>query len=179
MATAFAHIRRAVHKDHDAVVSLLDQLAADEHLRDPGHFQDRTYGVTAAVFATLVENQKELHLVAEVENEVTGYARELPSRQAGADGEISLAWSRLGVHLQLIVVAPKHRLRGVGRALFAAVEAWAAERNAEYIGLNVSAHNVDAKLFYAAQGYAATIEYLTKTIRPIRRVASRGDRGQT
>lgn len=170
MATIVTQVRPAVYRDHKVVVTLLDFLAADEHQRDPLQFRDRTLGLTAAAFASLLKNKNELHLVAEVGSHLAGYARAHSWRQASADGEITLLWPRPAVHLQVIVVAPTHRLCGVGRALFAAVEVWAAELDAEYIGLNVSAHNTGAKLFYASLGYAATSEYLTKTICPVRRV---------
>jgi GNAT superfamily N-acetyltransferase len=60
------------------------------------------------------------------------------------------------------------RRNGIGRALFAAIEAWAHERDVEFIGLNVSPFN-EARAFYAALGYDLNTEHRLKTIRKVRR----------
>ena len=55
MATIATQVRPAVYQDHGVVITLLDFLAADEHQRDPLQFRDRTVGLTAAAFASLLQ----------------------------------------------------------------------------------------------------------------------------
>jgi GNAT superfamily N-acetyltransferase len=49
-------------------------------------------------------------------------------------------------------VAPELRRRGVGRALFAATERWAAERGCRQLKIETQSVNVPACRFYAARG---------------------------
>jgi GNAT superfamily N-acetyltransferase len=52
-----------------------------------------------------------------------------------------------------LVVAPRQRRSGVGRALIARAEAWAAELSAEAIVVRSNATRVESHAFYPALGY--------------------------
>jgi GNAT superfamily N-acetyltransferase len=52
-----------------------------------------------------------------------------------------------------VFVEPEHRNRGMGRALLKSVEAWAKERNADGISLQVAAANERGRKFYGELGF--------------------------
>lgn len=159
------HVRPARHRDFGAVAELLRDFAAQHHHWQPEQFRPAFLGFTAAIFATWLDRPDELILAAECEGEVVGYAS--ASRSAGVSG--TATFPRRSVHIALIVVAADRRRLGVGRALFSAIEAWAAEFNAEYVGLFVSPQNDSAKAFYTSLGYDPTGEVRAKTLRHVKR----------
>jgi GNAT superfamily N-acetyltransferase len=64
-------------------------------------------------------------------------------------------------HLSIIAVAEAGEGRGVGKALMAAVEAWAAGRGYRLLTLNVFAGNGRAQTFYKRNGFAVdTLRYV-------------------
>jgi GNAT superfamily N-acetyltransferase len=58
--------------------------------------------------------------------------------------------------LSLLVVDERARGRGIGRALVAAVEAWARERGCHRIVVTTALHRSDAHRFYERIGYVHT-----------------------
>ena len=63
-----------------------------------------------------------------------------------------------------IAVLDDARDAGVGTALMAAAEAWAAERGVRVIVLDMSARNAAAQRFYERLGYEISGLYLRKAI---------------
>ncbi len=165
MVAASVRVRPAQHADCGAITAMFDDFAAQHHRWRPEQFRPATIGFTAAILQTWLEQTNELHLAAEIDQMVIGYAR--ATRFDGFASEFM--FQRRGVHVYLLMVAPAARRKGAGRALFQAVEAWAAEFEAEVVGLNVSAQNATARAFYAALGYDLVNEYLIKTLRRVRR----------
>jgi GNAT superfamily N-acetyltransferase len=58
-----------------------------------------------------------------------------------------------------VFVAPESRNLGAGRALLEAVEAWAKERNADGISLQVAAANERGRKFYGGLGFREVSVY--------------------
>ncbi len=58
-----------------------------------------------------------------------------------------------------VFVEPEHRNRGMGRALLESVEAWAKERNADGISLQVAAANERGRKFYEDLGFREVSVY--------------------
>jgi GNAT superfamily N-acetyltransferase len=58
-----------------------------------------------------------------------------------------------------VFVEPEHRNRGMGRALLESVEAWAKERNADGISLQVAAANERGRKFYGELGFREVSVY--------------------
>jgi ribosomal protein S18 acetylase RimI-like enzyme len=63
-----------------------------------------------------------------------------------------------------VSVVGDFRGRGIGRALIAALEAWAAEHGVERVILNVAEANVDAIRLYHALGYQEYNRAMRKTM---------------
>ena len=168
MAAASVRVRPARYTDHGAIAAILDDFMAQHHLWRPGFFRPTLIGFTPAVFQTWLDEPDALNLAAEVENSVVGYAR--AGRYCGFANEFVLP--RRGVHVGVLAVAPQARRRGVGRALFRAVEDWAEEFEAESVGLDVSPLNATGQAFYTSLGYDPVNEYRTKTLRHIKRFES-------
>lgn len=159
-------VRRATWRDFDAVARLMQGFMALHHRWDPDQFRTAILGFTAATFQDWLERPGELYLVAEIERGIVGYASATRWEGRGND----FMWMRRGVYIPVIVVASDQHRKGIGRALFGAIEAWAGEFEAEYVGLNVNPQNETAKAFYAALGYDATSEYRAKTLRRVARL---------
>lgn len=64
-------------------------------------------------------------------------------------------------HLSILAVAAEAEGRGIGRALLATVEHWAAEQGYRFVTLNVFATNERAAAVYARAGYRPdTVRYV-------------------
>jgi len=165
MPAAAANVRPATHADFGAIAAMLGDFMAQHHGWHPDEFRPTLLGFTPAIFQGWLDQPNTLHLAAEIGGSVVGYASS--SSFSGFANDFMFA--RPGVHIAFIVVAQAMRRKGVGRALFGAIEAWARESDAEYIGLNVTPLNDGARAFYASLGYDLRNEYRTKTIREVRR----------
>ena len=119
-------IRPARAEDADALTRLeLDAFDSDGW--SPGQVEAELAGLTRHVF------------VAESDGDVIGYAA------IAVAGDVA--------DLTRIVVAASQRRVGVAAALLAALHDAAAQAGAERMLLEVADSNVDARAFYAAQGY--------------------------
>jgi ribosomal protein S18 acetylase RimI-like enzyme len=162
-------VRPAYHTDFEAAAEIMRDLMARHHHWQPDEYRPTFLGLTAAIFQTWLERPDELHLVAELDGRIAGYAA--ASRWAGQDS--ALAYARRSVFVFNIGVAAEQRCKGIGRALIAAVEDWARDFNAEYVGLHVLPANDEAKIFYAKLGYDVTGEHRSKTLRRVTRMSGR------
>ncbi|GAA0567317.1 GNAT family N-acetyltransferase [Halomonas salifodinae] len=72
--------------------------------------------------------------------------------------------SRPRGHVATIVVSESYRGRGLGRELMSAAEAYAKEKGAEDIKLEVMAFNYDALDFYRELGYGSFSFRLSKSL---------------
>lgn len=165
MATASVHVRPARYTDHGAIAVILDDFMMQHHDWRPDFFRQGLIGFTPAIFQTWLAEPDELNLAAEIEGSVVGYTR--AGRYSGFANEF--VFPRRSVHVGVLAVAHQARRKGVGRALFQAVEDWADAFEAESIGLDMSPLNATARAFYEAVGYHLVNEQRTKTLRRIRR----------
>lgn len=160
-------LRFAHHTDFDAVAAMMTVFMAQHHQWQPDEFRPAPIGFTAAIFQTWLDQPNELHLTALAGDEIAGYIS--ATRWVGEGSHFN--YPRRSVFVTNIVVADAHRRKGIGRALFGAVDIWADEFKAEFIGLHVIAPNEQAKAFYAALGYDLTGEYRQKPIRQVTRMS--------
>lgn len=164
MPTAVS-VRSATHTDFSAVAAMLEDFFAQHHRWHPEQFRPRLLGFTPAILQDWISRPTNFNLVAEVEGSAVGFTTGGSFPGVGND----FMFPRPGVFVAFIVVAPTMRRAGIGRALLGAIETWAANKDAEYIGLNVSPLNDDARAFYASLGYDINSEYRTKIIRRVKR----------
>src|SRR5262245_11788676 len=166
MQTETVSVRPASHADFSAIAELLGCTQAQHHRWHPDEFRPAFLGFTPAIFQTWLEQPDQLHLAAEIDGKVAGYAG--AARWAGHGSDTTFV--RRGVFVSFVRVAPDQRRKGVGRALLAGIETWAAEFDAEYVSLSVSACNKTAQAFYSTLGYDLSTEHRTKTLRKVRRI---------
>ena len=166
MSETTPSIRPAAHTDFGAVAELMRGFMALHHHWQPDMFRPALLGFTAAIFQSWLQRPDDLYLVAERDGKIMGYACASRYGESGSD----FTFPRRAVFISVIVVAPETRRRGVGRALFEAIEAWAVEYGAEYVGLYVSPFNELARTFYTGLGYNPAGEYRAKTLRKVPRI---------
>ena len=165
MSATSVHVRNARYTDHGAIAVILDDFTMQHYRWRPNRFRPALIGFTPAIFESWLAEPDELNLAAEIEDGVVGYTRAW--RFSGFANEF--VFPRRGVHVGVLAVAPQARRKGVGRALFQAVEDWANAFEAETIGLDMNPLNATARAFYATLGYDLANEYRTKTLRHIKR----------
>ena len=158
-------IRPALWTDHARLVPLVEEFAAFHHRLDPT-FRPRWLGFTPAIFQTWLAEPEQIHLVAVQDDEIAGYVS--AGRGGGNDG--IHVFMRRNIFVYVLAVAEPHRRRGIGRALFGAIEHSARAFDAEVIQLNVVPSNDRAKAFYRALGYGPTGEVFTKPLRTVIRI---------
>ena len=148
-ALSTGDVMDALHEAYDDepfVVGLVPRFV--EHGAADGHTPDEVIAGTARVLGAALRAPRagELFLIAE----------DAPGERAGfayAVTERDFFTSEPYVHVSEIAVARSGRQ--VGAELMAAVEAWARERGARFVTLNVVDGNLGAKRFYERRGYAA------------------------
>ena len=133
-------VRPAAAEDADPVWLLVRGFATS-FAPDRAAFDD--------LFPALVARDDVLVLVADSDG-VIGYLVASLHPTFFANGPVA--------GIEEVMVAPEHRRTGVGAALMAAAEAWAAERGAGYVSL-ASRRAGD---FYLALGYADSAVFYKK-----------------
>ncbi len=143
-------IRAGSPEDAEALVGLLAEVNTLHAVLLPGVFRDAPGdGRLAAFLREWITRQGSVLLVAE-----------------GRDGPVGLALAVLGeapslpifaprrwVEVELLAVAEHARGHGVGRALMAAAEEWAAAQGAVDVRVVVWEANAGAVAFYERLGY--------------------------
>ena len=136
-------VRRARLADSEPVWQLLTQLAV-------------TFPAVRsefdALYPALVDDERMLLLVSEVEGRVRGYALTALSPLLHVGGE--------SAQLQELVVDSEHRGAGLGTQLLGAVEAECRARGVRQLVV-ASRRAAD---FYASRGYTATADYLKRVL---------------
>ena len=161
-----AIIRAAHWTDHRDLVPMVDAFALLHHQMMPDLFRSRWLGFTQAIFQTWLDDDDEIHLVAEDAGAIAGYV--WAARGLGSDADY--IYRRRNVFVYVLAVAGPYRRQGIGRQLFEAIEDLAVEDDAEIVQLAVVPTNDAARAFYEALGYRATSEIRTKTLRSVRRL---------
>ena len=158
-------VRRAHWTDHAGVKLILDDFARLHHGLDPGLFRPRVLGFTQAIFQGFLDQPSDIHLVAERDGALAGYLW----AGLGQGNESMFTFARRNLFIGVLAVSKDHRRRGIGRRLFAAIEAQARDFDAEIVQLNVAPGNVVADAFYDSMGYPRSSETRTRVLKsPLR-----------
>jgi ribosomal protein S18 acetylase RimI-like enzyme len=156
----WVEIRDYADRDWEFVRTLFAAYLAEERGRVPvlgtaDDFAD-TY------LPQLIRRAREedgLALIAEEEGVRCGFIAALPKEAQPWDptrGKVAMV---MEAH-----VDGRHRRRGIGRRLFAAVEERYAGRGVEWVTLGTFAGNVVAHAFYRAMGYRTTYLFMGKPL---------------
>jgi ribosomal protein S18 acetylase RimI-like enzyme len=143
-------IRSAQLKDHATLIALFEEI--DRMHRDalPHKFQKAEgFPRSQEYFAELVTNPEGLMLVADKDERPIGLLVAL-LRQTP---DIPIIVPRRLLVIDTLVVDPKYRYKGIGKALMENAHQWGKEKNVQEVQLNVYEFNQDAILFYKTLGY--------------------------
>jgi ribosomal protein S18 acetylase RimI-like enzyme len=159
-------VRPATLSDYGPITALRQGLALQGHLERSDAFRPQMLGTTEAMFPLWLNADNHTVLVVEIAAEIAGY---VTIWGGGAQDRDSMFPSD-SIFIGEIAVAPAFRRRGIGRLLFAAVEAEGRKRNIESIGLGVNSANAEGRAFYESLGYTAQGEYRRKVMRKVVRI---------
>jgi predicted N-acetyltransferase YhbS len=156
-------VRPAELADVPQLVRLIE--AADERLSAPGarqlqadalaHLPDRLAAILTA------DDKCVLAAMDELDN-IVGMV-------LVADGDVSAVAAVPALHINHLLVAPKHRRRGIGRALLAATVHLADQRGIEHVVATAVAGSRDANRYLARLGFAPLVVRRLATTSTLRR----------
>jgi GNAT superfamily N-acetyltransferase len=132
------HIRLAIESDVPAILTLIRALATYEREPDAVRIGETELRRDGFGPQPLFEC-----LIAEDEGEAAGFALYFP---------IYSTWRGPSVHLEDLFVQPKHRGRGIGKALLARVASVAVARGCTRMQWDVLDWNTPAIEFYRSRG---------------------------
>lgn len=154
-------IRPATIDDYAGVAIVFDEI--DElHRQALPHVFRAVDGpaLERAYFEAALADPEAAWLVAEQEDGVVGIvhvrAMQAPDRP--------FLVPRRYAHVENLAVRVDHQRAGIGRALMAAAERWAAERGLREVDLNVWEFNQSAIAFYEELGYVAERRTMRRVI---------------
>lgn len=150
-------IRRAKEEDAEAIGRILFEVHAVHHAIRPDLFLEGKRKYDEAEMKALLNRTPVL--VAEEEGNVIGYA--VCCLQETKGGSMA---AHKTLYLDDLCVDEKSRKQGVGKRLFAAVEALARELNCYDLTLNVWEGNDAARAFYDNLGMKPLKTYLEKVL---------------
>lgn len=145
-------IRVAEASDCSALARLNAEVQRLHAEAEPYIYQqpdDRFEAIVAARFCELVLNPDWTILVAEIGDQVAGYA----SLQVLRRGETAFHKAGTVLHIDNLGVQADYRKRGVGSALLERTLVLASSLLADWVTLHVRAANENARAFYARHGF--------------------------
>jgi ribosomal protein S18 acetylase RimI-like enzyme len=159
-------IRRAGPSDFSAINELRQELSRQSHRERPDTFRPQLLGATEATFHSWLNAENHIVLVVDAGGDIAGYV----TIWVGSAQDSDVMFPSDSIFIGEIAVAAAYRRLGIGRLLFAAVEAEGRRRDAETIGLSVNTLNNEARAFYESLGYPAQGEYRRKILRQVVRI---------
>jgi GNAT superfamily N-acetyltransferase len=151
------HVRTATLGDYDVLVALFDELDEFHRQGRPDFFQpfDRPVRTRQQIEQWLSEPVSTV-LVAERGADVIGLAVLLTRPISTFAGAVP----RKVIELDNLVVRADQRGWRVGRRLLSAVVDWSRRQDATHVEVAVHAFNRDARRFYEAFGFSASVDRL-------------------
>lgn len=157
-------VRPATVADYEQTLPLFEELDALHREHVPWMFcTPRSPARTVSDFERLCTSDESTLLLAgsaESPRQVLGLAVALLRRTP----DLPIIVPQLYVLLDGLVVASSSQRQGIGERLVAAVEAWAQQKGARWVQLEVHAFNTAAESFYGAHGYLPFTRKLQKPL---------------
>jgi len=155
-------IRPAALEDLEELLEIYLSSASHHVTLDPEHYRVPDKEAAAARLRGIVEDGGRMsgYLAAVVDDRVVGSVS-IVLLPPPSDGSMMAPQPTAEVGIAVLEDA---RDAGVGTALMAASEAWAADRGVTVILLDMSARNAAAQRFYERLGYEVSGLYLRKAI---------------
>ena len=138
-------IRNVRKSDYEAIDKLLLQLHSIDVCGRPDMFSPAQRYMTKDTFESLLENKNVFALLAQQGKEILGCCFVSIIERSG------MAHMR-SAYIDLLVVDEKHRRKGIGKAIFRAVQKQAKKVGAKRIDLTVWGHNQIAERAYRSYG---------------------------
>lgn len=163
MSRSHVRVRPAELADVPELVRLVD--TTEESLSSPGarQLQADTLAHLPDRFAALVAADDKAVLVAVDE------LRLIVGMVVVGEGDVGAITAVPALHISHLLVAPKHRRRGVGRALLAATVHLADQRGIEHVVATVISGSRDANRYLARLGFAPLVVRRLATTSTLRR----------
>lgn len=150
-------VRRATRRDRDRVVELWLGLLAHHAPLDP-HYRVRpgSEGEWRRLVERLLNRSDAAVFVWEEDGALLGFC----SAQLEEAPSVLVEGSR--AELTDLMVEPRARRRGIGRALVDAGAGWIRARGVERITVRVASHNSEAQAFWRALGFGDFMDVLQR-----------------
>jgi ribosomal protein S18 acetylase RimI-like enzyme len=154
-------LREATLGDVGGLCRCYDELDALHREALPGLFRAAEGPARSdEFFSRILTDENAALLVADSGSQIVGFVivsvRETP--------DLSILVPRCYASIVDLEVRCEFRRRGVGRALMERAEAWARERGAGQVELNVFEFNQEAIAFYEAMGYRPVVRRMWRTL---------------
>jgi len=155
-------IRKAVEADYQSVNFLYHETYTLYHKNMPDQYKEMPKTtLPKGTFLNIIEDKKELMIVAELNKEVVGVLYALTEKDDGDDW----AQSYHRVSVEEISVSPKHFNKEIGTELMQATENWAKEQGISDITALVYAFNDNAINFYQKNNFVPYSIKMNKKIK--------------
>jgi predicted N-acetyltransferase YhbS len=163
MPRGHVRVRPAELADVPHLLRLVE--AADEPLSAPGarQLQADTLAHLPERFAAILASDGKSVLVAVDELDT------IVGMVLVSEGDVGAVSAVPALHIGNLLVAPKHRRRGIGRALLAATVHLADQRGIEHVVASVVAGSRDANRYLARLGFAPLVVRRLATTSTLRR----------
>lgn len=143
MARNPVHVRDALPADAAALVAMWHA-----NIETSGRMSEPNIEAAVRAIGHLALDPEQRLVVAEVDGDVVGVAHLVRAPLSPIHDESTVRVGHLFVNAE-------HRGRGIGRALLSVASAWADEKQASHLMVNVSAAARDANRFFARLGLAS------------------------
>ncbi len=162
MSRVNVRVRPATHEDIPALVELVQTIDTSSGMFSGKPLHDPSTGHLSERFAELLDSDRALLLAADESGAVVG----LLSARDDAVGAIDLTPV---LHVTHLMVDPRHRRRGVGRALLAAAVRLADERGVEHVLTTAAAGSREGNRYLARIGFAPLVVHRIAPTSALRR----------
>jgi ribosomal protein S18 acetylase RimI-like enzyme len=154
------NIRAATAADAGALAELGAIVQAPHHERHPDWFKPAEAVATRPFYERLLANPSVRAFVADDHGEAVGCV----VTRIMSMPESPLTWESTVVYIEVIVVRPEARRKGLGRKLLEQVKSLAEEIGANRVQLMVWDFNETAERFFTAQGLEVEMKQMTTTL---------------